>query len=52
VDFVNNKLIWQVKKAPQQGGHGAADFRLPLLPSGPGGVGRRLLAWFLARGTS
>ena len=35
-------------KRPCQDGHGAAGLRLLLLPSGPGRVGRRLLAWFLA----
>jgi len=35
-------------KKPRQDGHGAAGLRLLLLPSGPGRVGRRLLAWFLA----
>jgi len=37
------------KSVPHQEGRGAAGFRLPLLPSGPGGVRRRLLARFLAR---
>ena len=38
------------EKCPRQEGHGAETGRLPLLPSGPDGVGRRLPAWFLAMG--
>ena len=34
---------------PRQEGHGAGTGRLPLLPSGPDGIGRRSPAWFLAR---
>ena len=44
--FLSSKFLKQ--KCPCQDGHGAADLRLLLLPSGPGRVGRRLLAWFLA----
>jgi len=40
------------KSAPRQEGRGAAGFRLPLLPSGPGGVGRHPFARFLTRGIS
>ena len=35
-------------KRLRQEGHGATSLRLLLLPSGPGRVGRRPLAWFLA----
>jgi len=42
--FLGIKLINTNKKGPQQEGHGATNFRLPLLPSGPGGIRRRLLA--------
>ena len=41
------------KKAPcSRKIRGAANIRLPLLPSGPGGVGRRVLARLLIQGTS
>jgi len=45
---IDGSAINQGLVARSQEGHGAGIIRLPLLPSGPDGVGRRSPAWFLA----
>jgi len=47
--FTRRILSGALKNALYQEGRGAASLRLPLLPSGPGGVRRRVLARFLAQ---